>query len=103
MRMFFVIAVSGTPLRRIGRARAIDYLLQVSSRDHFFDNTRIHEDFPMLREYEEAPFKTFARIRLIREGGLWSAGGVTYRKWPVPLRALPEGASGATRLHPWQL
>lgn len=42
---------------------SLDYLLQVSSRDHWFDNSRIHADFPKLALHEERSVKCFTRIR----------------------------------------
>jgi len=83
------VLVSGTPLRLLGRARAIDYLLQVSSRDHYFDNSRIHSDFPMLRQHEETPFQTFARIRLLRRSRIRAAilGTLRRNSWETHLHS----------------
>lgn len=55
-------AVRHTPLGRLAGARSVDYLLQVSSRDHTFDNGRIHRDFPSLAASEESLVRAFRRI-----------------------------------------
>lgn len=75
------LAVRRTPLRHIGLARSVDYLLQVSSRDHTFDNSRIHSDFTELKAQEEDDVCAFVRIRerqdgrALRQKGKASRGG----------------------------
>ena len=47
--------------------KAVDYLLQVAAKEHTFDNSRIHSDFPELRAQEEDDERAFMRIRARRQ------------------------------------
>jgi hypothetical protein len=42
----------------------INYLLQVSTREHSFDNSRFLKDFPEIQQHEESIYECFVRRRL---------------------------------------
>lgn len=56
-------AVADALLALAALIRSVDYLLQVASREHTFDNSVFHGDFPGVAGHEETPLEAFRRIR----------------------------------------
>mmetsp|Transcript_9391 Transcript_9391/g.13350 ORF Transcript_9391/g.13350 Transcript_9391/m.13350 type:complete len:353 (+) Transcript_9391:129-1187(+) len=59
------VLVSHTWLRYVPFMVSIDYLLQVSSREHSFSNKRFRDDFPDIVNHEETIYDAFIRRRKI--------------------------------------